>query len=95
MVVSILHFTIDLPGIASLKEKRQILRSLKDRLQRKFKFSVAEIDLQDSLKFAQIGCALISNSRQYGESVLHKALDFSENMVPGRIRDTEIFSEIY
>ncbi len=95
MVVSILHFTIDLPGITSLKEKRQILRSLKERLQRKFKLSVAEIDLQDSLKFAQIGCALISNSRQYGESVLQKALNFSENMVPGRIRDTEIFSELY
>jgi uncharacterized protein YlxP (DUF503 family) len=95
LVVSILHFTIDLPGITSLKEKRQILRSLKERLQRKFKLSVAEIDLQDSLKFAQIGCALISNSRQYGESVLQKALNFSENMVPGRIRDTEIFSELY
>jgi len=95
LVVSILHFTIDLPGISSLKEKRQILRSLKDRLQRKFKLSVAEVDLQDSLKFAQIGCAVISNSRQHGESVLHKALDFSENMAPGKIRDTEIFSEIY
>jgi len=95
LVISILHFTIDLPGIASLKEKRQILRSLKDRLQRKFKLSVAEVDFQDSLKFAQIGCAVISNSRQHGESVLHKALDLSENMVPGRIRDTEIFSEVY
>jgi len=95
LVVSILHYTIDLPGLTSLKEKRQILRSLKDRLQRKFKLSVAEVDLQDSLKFAQIGCAVISNSRQHGESVLHKALDFSEIMVPGRIRDTEIFSEIY
>lgn len=95
MVVSILRFNIDLPDINSIKEKRQIVRSAKDRIQRKFKLSVAEIDYQDSLRFAQIGAVLISNSRQYGESVLQKLLHFVEDMVPGRIRDADIFSEFY
>lgn len=95
MVVSILRFNIDLPDICSIKEKRQILRSLKDRSMRKFKLSIAEIDFQDSLRFAQIGAVLVSNSRQYGESVLHKLLSFAEDMVPGRIRDADIFSEFY
>ncbi len=95
MVVSILHFVVDLPDIGSIKEKRQIVQSVKNRLQYKFKISVAEVDLQDSRRFAEIGAAVISNSKQYGESVLHKALQFAENFVPGRIRDTSIFSEIY
>ncbi|MBN2553630.1 MAG: DUF503 domain-containing protein [Spirochaetales bacterium] len=95
MVVSILHFVVDLPDIGSIKEKRQIVQSIKGRLQNKFKISVAEVDLQDSWRFAEIGVAVVSNSKQYGESILHKALHFAENFVPGRIRDTAIFSEIY
>jgi uncharacterized protein YlxP (DUF503 family) len=95
VVVSILHFVLDLPDIGSIKEKRQIVLSVKNRLQNKFKISVAEVDLQDSWRFAEIGAAVISNSKQYGESVLHKALQFAENFVPGRIRDASIFSEFY
>ena len=95
MVISVLHFILDLPDIASIKEKRQIVQSVKNRLQNKFKISVAEVDLQDSRRFAQIGAVIISNSKQYGESVMHKALQFAENFIPGRIRDTNIFSEFY
>jgi uncharacterized protein YlxP (DUF503 family) len=95
VVVSILHFVLDLPDIGSIKEKRQIVQSVKNRLQNKYKISVAEVDQQDSWRYAGIGAAVISNSKQYGESVLHKALQFAENIVPGRIRDTSIFSEIY
>ena len=95
MVISVLHFVLDLPDISSLKEKRQIVLSVKSRLQHKFKISVAEVDLLDSLRYAQLAAAVVSNSRQFGESVLHKVLAFSERAVPGRIQDTGIFSEHY
>jgi uncharacterized protein YlxP (DUF503 family) len=94
VVVSVLHFVLDLPDIGSLKEKRQIVQSVKNRLQNKFKISVAEVDQQDSWRYAEIGAAVVSNSKQFGESILHKALQFAENVVPGRIRDTSIFSEV-
>lgn len=68
---------------------------MKDRLQRKFRLSVAEVDLQDSLRFAEIGAVLVSNSKQFGESILHRALDFVEGVVPGRVRDVGVFSEFY
>jgi uncharacterized protein YlxP (DUF503 family) len=55
--------------------------------------SAAEVDLQDSLAFAQIGGALVSNSRAFGESVLHKAFEMIENEVPVRIQDVSIYSE--
>lgn len=95
MVISVLHFVLDLPDINSLKEKRRVVQSVKTRLQNKFKMSVAEVDLQDSLRYAQLAAALVSNSRQFGESVMHKALSFVEAQVPGRLRDTGIFSEHY
>ena len=95
MVVSILRFTLELPGVSSLKEKRQIVQSLKHRIQHKFKITVAEVDLQDSLSFAEIGAAVVSNSRSFGESVLQKALHLAEDQGSGRLRDPEIFSEVY
>ena len=95
MIVSLLRFRLDLEGMTSIKDKRRIVSSLKDRLQRKFKLSVAEVDLQDSLTRAEIGAAIVSNSRAFGEMVLQKALALVENDAPGRIAHVEIGSEHY
>lgn len=89
------QFIIELPDLGSIKEKRRIVKSLKDKLQQRYKLSVSEIDLQDSLSFSQVGAALVSNSREFGESVLHKAMNFVEVEVPGRIHDVQIYSELY
>ncbi|MBT3274239.1 MAG: DUF503 domain-containing protein [Spirochaetales bacterium] len=93
MIVSMLQFIIEIPEAYSIKDKRRVVRSLKDRLGRKFKLSVAEVDLQGSITFAQIGAALVSNSRQFGETVLQKAVDFVEQESPGRLHDYSIYSE--
>jgi uncharacterized protein len=95
MVVSMLQFIIDLPEVTSLKEKRRIVKSIKDRLIQKYKISAAEVDLQDSLRFAQIGAAVVSNSKKHGESVLHTAFALLENTVEGRIIDCKIVSEVF
>jgi uncharacterized protein YlxP (DUF503 family) len=88
-----IQIIFEIPGVDSIKEKRRILRSVKDKLQRRFNMSVAEVDLQDSLAFAQIGGALVSNSRTFGESVLHKAFELVERDIPVRIQDISIHSE--
>ena len=95
MVVSTLQFIVELPEITSLKDKRSIVKSVKDKLVHKFKVSAAEVDLLDSLRYAQIGAALVSNSQRFGESVLNKALDFVIDITPGRIVDTKMLSEQY
>jgi uncharacterized protein YlxP (DUF503 family) len=93
MIVSMIQMIFEIPDVDNIKEKRRILRSVKDKLQRRFNMSVAEVDLQDSLSFAQIGGALVSNSRTFGESVLHKAFELVERDVPVRIQDMSIHSE--
>ena len=88
-----IQLIFEIPEVDSIKEKRRIIRSVKDKLQRRFHMSAAEIDLQDSLSFGQIGGALVSNSRSFGESVLHKAFEMIEKEVPVRIQDMVIHSE--
>jgi uncharacterized protein YlxP (DUF503 family) len=88
-----IQMIFEIPGAESLKDKRQIIRSLKDKLQRRFRISAAEVDLQDSLTFAHIGGALVSNSREFGETVLNKAFKMIEDETPVRIQDVRIYSE--
>jgi uncharacterized protein YlxP (DUF503 family) len=83
----------EIPGIESLKDKRRIIRSVRDKLQRRFHMSAAEVDLQDSLTFAHIGGAIVSNSRTFGEMVLNKAFKMIEDEIPIRIQDIRIYSE--
>lgn len=95
MVVSMIQVILELPEVTSIKEKRRIVKSLKERLQHRYKISAAEVDLQESLMFTQIGGAVISNSRQHGESVMQKVLSFIEDESIGRVQDVSITSEQY
>ena len=93
MIVSMIQLIFEIPDVDSIKAKRRIVSSVKDKLRRRFHLSAAEVDLQDSLSFAQIGGALVSNSRDFGESVLHKAFEMIERELPVRIQDMSIHSE--
>jgi uncharacterized protein YlxP (DUF503 family) len=93
MVVSMMQIIFEIPDVGSLKEKRRIIRSVRDKLRRRFHMSAAEVDLQDSLTFAQIGAALVSNSKTFGETVLQKAFNMIENETSVRIQDMSIYSE--
>ncbi|GHU25069.1 hypothetical protein FACS1894164_13250 [Spirochaetia bacterium] len=93
MIVSLIQIIIEIPEVDSIKAKRRIVHSIRDKWQRSFHLSAAEVDLQDSLAFAQIGGAIVSNSREFGERVLQKALAMVEDEVPVRIQDVSIYSE--
>ena len=93
MIVSMIQLIFEMPEAVSLKDKRRIVKSLIGRLQNRFHLSAAEVDLQESLSFAQIGGAIVSNSRVFGESVLNKALKMIENEMAVRIQDVKIHSE--
>jgi len=93
MIVSMIQLIFEIPDVDNIKEKRRIIRSVKDKLQRRFHMSAAEVDLQDSLSFGQIGGALVSNSRTFGETVMQKAFQMIENETPVRIQDMSIHSE--
>jgi len=95
MIVSMIQIIFEIPDIDSIKEKRRVVKSMLEKLRRRFRMCAAEVDLQDSLTFAQIGGALVSNSREFGEKVLRKAFDMIERETPVRIQDMSIYSEEY
>lgn len=95
MIVTMLLAILEIPGATSIKDKRRVIHGIRDRLIRKFHVSAAEVDLHDSLTFSQIGVALVSNDRVYGERVIQKVLAFIEDVAPGRVQDVQTHSEIY
>ncbi len=86
---------LELPEIGSIKDKRSVVHSLRDRIQRKFKVSCAEVDLNDALSFCELGAAVVSNSKAHGEAVMQKALQLIEDSGEVRVHSFEIHSEQY
>ena len=93
MIVSMIKIIFEIPDADSIKEKRRVVKSIVDKLYRIFRVSAAEVDLLDSLSFAQIGGALVSNSKSHGETVLAKAFNMIEKETPVRVQDVSIHSE--
>ena len=93
MIVSMIQIIFEIPDVNSIKEKRRIIKSVLIKMQKKFSMSAAEIDLQDSLSFSQIGGAIVSNSRSHGETIMQKAFNMIEKETPVRIQDMKIHSE--
>jgi uncharacterized protein YlxP (DUF503 family) len=69
-VVGVLTLELRIDQAHSLKEKRHVVKSLKDRLHNKFNVSVSEIDDQDVHNSSVIAAAIVSPSRPFAEKVL-------------------------
>ena len=87
MIVGILEVDLDIAGARSLKEKRQVLRSLKDRLRQNFNISVAEVADQDVWQSAVLGVAVVATDKQYANQVLSQVVNFIERNPEAIIRD--------
>ena len=74
MPVGLLTLELHLPEARSLKDKRQVLRSLKDRLRGSFNVAVAELDFQDTWQRSVVGVVTLSNAEQHVEESLQKVL---------------------
>ena len=72
MVVGVMRWELALPGMASLKDKRMVVRSLRDRIQHRFKISVAETGHQDVWTRAQLAVAVVATDARHAEEVLDK-----------------------
>ena len=79
MLVGTMTAQIYMHGIASLKEKRSIVKSLIGRLQSRFNISVSEVDQQDSRSSAVIGIAVVSNDARFINQQLDAVLNFMRN----------------
>ncbi|MCH7874485.1 MAG: DUF503 domain-containing protein [Gemmatimonadetes bacterium] len=73
MVVAVRTWDLHLNGCASLKDKRRIIKSLKDRLHQRFNVSVAETASHDLWQRAELTCCVVAGERRQAERVLASA----------------------
>ncbi len=70
MVIALLTVEILVPGSGSLKEKRSVLKRIKDRSRNKFNVSVAEVEFQDKWQRAKLAFATVSSDYKRAEEIL-------------------------
>ena len=76
MTVGIARVTLFLGDSHSLKEKRMVLRRVKDRAQQKFNVAIAEVGDNDLWQRAVLGLAVVGSGRRFTESALDEVMRF-------------------
>jgi uncharacterized protein YlxP (DUF503 family) len=94
MFVGVLRFSLEIVGARTLKDKRSVVRSLKERVQGRLRVSIAEVGGLDNPRRATFGVACVSNSAAVCEKVLADVVSMA-SVLPDAIlsdRATEIVS---
>ena len=79
MVIGICTVELHIPDSGSLKGKRQVIKSIKDRIRQNYNVSVAEIDGLDLWQKAVLGIACVGNEKRYINGVLDKIVGFLQD----------------
>lgn len=90
MVVGLCTVELFIAESRSLKDKRQVLHSLKDRLRGKFNLSIAEVDAQDLWQRAVLAMACVANEGTHVEKVLEQALNVIKSMPAVEVVRTQL-----
>lgn len=85
MFVAVAICELQIEESHSLKDKRMVVRSLKDKLRRSFPVSVAEVENNDLHQRGSVGVAMVSNSRATLESMMEKIGGFIEDHADARV----------
>ncbi len=80
MLIGACRLTFHLPGNDSLKGKRQVSRSVIDRLHQRFNVAAAEVDANDRHQTLVIGVACVSNDAKHAGQVLDAAVQYVRGM---------------
>jgi len=78
MVVGILTLVLSIPAAHSLKEKRQVIKSVQARLRREFNISIAEVDRHDVHQAAVLGVVCVSTDEAYAHGLLMRVVEWIE-----------------
>ena len=79
MHIGVCRLMIHVPDAGSLKEKRQVSRSLTDRIKNRFNVSVAEVEDNDLHQRLTLGISCVSNGSAHANEIISKVVSFVEN----------------
>lgn len=90
MPIGLLTLEIYIPDARSLKDKRQVIRSLKDRLSARFNVAVAELEGQNSWQRAVVGVVTLSNDEAHLNQSLRTVQAEAERLLERDLVSSEI-----
>ena len=90
MVIGLLEMRLSMPGSHSLKDKRMVLRSLKDRVHNTFNVSIAEVAAHDRWRAAQLAAAVVSVDRTHAHQILESVVKYVEGRGDAVLLDYQI-----
>ncbi len=90
MTVGVCRLSLGLSQCFSLKEKRQILRQVLQKVRNKFNVSIAETDDNDKWQRAEVGVCAVGNDRRFINSSLDHVLNFIDGLNVAEILDYQI-----
>ncbi|MCL1842729.1 MAG: DUF503 domain-containing protein [Defluviitaleaceae bacterium] len=73
------ELTFYIPQSTSLKDKRQVRRSLIEKTRHKFNVAIAEIDTQDVLQTLTVGIAVVSGDTSHRQKIIDEIINFMES----------------
>ena len=76
MTVGVLQLELSVPEAMSLKDKRRVVKSIKDRIAHAHNVSIAEVGALDQHRRAILGVAMVSNDSRYVVGALNKLVDY-------------------
>jgi uncharacterized protein len=76
MTIGVLQLELNIGDAMSLKDKRRVILSLKDRIAHGHNVSIAEVGALDEHRRSLLALAMVSNDRRYVEGALSKLVDF-------------------
>ncbi len=94
MFVGVVRIHLHLPGSRSLKDRRRVVKALKDRISSRLRVSVAEVGELDLLQSATLGAAVVSNDSAHCDEVLASIVSHARRQSDAVLADvrTEIVS---
>ena len=90
MFIGAMQIELIIPHSSSLKEKRMVVKSIKQRLINKFNVSVAEVDHQDLWQRALLGVAMVANDKRFLNEAMDKILTFVDDQDQFQVIDHQI-----
>jgi len=81
--------TFYIPHAATLKDKRQVCRSLVDRTRHRFNAAIAEVDTQDMHRTLTIGVAVVSGEAGHAQRMLEEILRYMEDNADAELIEVE------
>jgi uncharacterized protein YlxP (DUF503 family) len=79
MIIGVIQAQLLIREARSLKDKRRVIKSLKDRLANRFNISIAEVGANEAYQQAIIGVAMVSNDHQHVAGALNQVVEFMKN----------------